>query len=79
MTRRTAAAASAFAGKVTAIDPDGNALAYSFTGLVPPGLTISTLGALNWAKPVKGTYLLTAVARDPSGLTGSGTISLTVR
>ncbi|MFN9806783.1 MAG: putative Ig domain-containing protein, partial [Betaproteobacteria bacterium] len=36
-------------------------------------------GVLTWNRAIAGSYRFTVVARDPKGLTGSGSISLTVR
>lgn len=64
--------------RVMASDPDGDALTFTLSG-APSGLTISSSGVLTWDRASAGSFQFTVVARDPKGLTGSGSISLTVR
>jgi serine protease len=64
--------------RVMAGDPDGDALTFMLSG-APAGLTIGSGGVLTWDRAIAGSYRFTVVARDPKGLTGSGSVSLTVR
>lgn len=64
--------------RVPASDPDGDALTFALSG-APAGLTIGSGGVLTWDRASAGSYRFTVVARDPKGLTGSGSVSLTVR
>jgi hypothetical protein len=63
---------------ITGADADGDPLTYTMTG-APAGLTLSTSGLLAWAAPVKGSYPLVITAKDPGGLKGTASYSLTVR
>lgn len=59
-------------------DADGNAMTYSMTG-APSGMTLSSTGALAWAKAVKGIYALKVTVKDSKGLAGTvATITVSV-
>jgi hypothetical protein len=75
----SAKAGIAFGAGLWGHDVDGDALAYSLAG-APAGLGLSALGALNWARPVKGTYALKVTVKDSHGLAGAvATITLVVK
>lgn len=73
----TAKAGTAFAGALSASNPNAGTLSFSVTG-APSGLTASTSGALSWAAPVAGTYSFTAKVADSYGYSSSQTETLTV-
>jgi hypothetical protein len=73
----TSSASGALSGKVSATDPDGDALSFGLSG-APAGMTLSSAGVLSWAKPVRGSYSLRVTVTDSKGLTGSATFVLTV-
>ncbi|MBK1615007.1 hypothetical protein CKO44_16175 [Rubrivivax gelatinosus] len=65
--------------KVSARDQNGDSLRYAVSG-APAGVAIDARkGKLSWSKPVAGVYVFTVSASDPGGLTGSATVTLTVR
>jgi hypothetical protein len=51
-------------------DADGDAMTYTMTG-GPNGMTLSSTGALAWAKAVKGSYALKVTVKDSKGLVGA--------
>lgn len=65
-------------GKIVARDPEGGSLTYSISSQ-PSGLKLSSNGALSWSRPVRGVYKVRVTVRDPQGLTGSRTVTFTVR
>ena len=73
----TAHAGTAFSTMVTGHDVDGGTLSYTVTG-VPAGMQVTPSGFVYWAKPVKGSYTLTATVRDNKGAVASAAIVLTV-
>ncbi len=75
--RFSATAGTAFAGALSASNPNAGTLAFSLTG-APSGLAASTGGALSWAAPVAGTYAFTATVTDSYGYASSQTETLTV-
>lgn len=58
-------------------DANGDLLNFSLAD-APVGMTISSKGVVSWPAPAAGTYSVTMTATDPGGLTGSGTLNLTV-
>jgi uncharacterized repeat protein (TIGR01451 family) len=52
--------------KVTATDPDNDALTYSLAE-APAGMTISPQGEVNWTNPIAGSYPVTVRVSDPHG------------
>ena len=63
---------------LSASDPDGDALAYTATGL-PPGLVLQPAsGVISGTPTAAGTYNLTATATDPAGLKASASFVWTV-
>ena len=73
----SASAGTAFAGTLSASNPNGATLSYSLAG-APSGLTASATGALGWAAPVAGTYSFTAKVTDSYGYSSTQTETLTV-
>lgn len=73
----TGKAGTNFAASMYGRDADGDTLTYSVSG-APSGLTISSTGFMYYVGTVKGTYVMTVTVRDPSGATGSGTITLVI-
>jgi hypothetical protein len=73
----SAKSTAAFSANVAATDPNASALSYSLLG-APAGMSISAAGVLSWSTPLKGSYVITLVARDALGLSASGKYSLTV-
>ena len=71
------AAGTAFAGTLSASNPNAGTLAFSVSG-APSGLTASTSGALSWAAPVAGTYTFAATVTDSYGYSSSQAETLTV-
>ena len=55
-----------------------NPVTYSLSG-APSGMNVSVTGAVTWAKPVAGTYSVTAIVMDTkTGLSGQGIYTVTV-
>ncbi|KPC53733.1 S53 family peptidase [Amantichitinum ursilacus] len=55
-----------------------NPVTYTLAG-APAGMTISTLGVINWASPVLGNYAVTVTAKDSkTGITGKGVYTLQI-
>ena len=75
--RFSATTAAGFGARVTAVDPDGDALTYTMTGN-PADLMLSSAGALSWAHPLAGTYTLRITAHDAAGLATTATYALAV-
>jgi serine/threonine protein kinase len=63
--------------QIICIDSAGEALTYSGTGL-PPGLGISSSGLITGTLTTAGTYSLTVMATDTSGISGSCSFTWTV-
>ena len=59
------------------VPANSGTVSYALAG-APAGLTVTSGGALAWAKPVAGTYSVTARATNAYGKSGSGLYTLTV-
>jgi hypothetical protein len=73
----TGTTSSPFTASVLATDPNASTLHYAMTG-APAGLSLSSGGALSWAKPVAGIYKLTISATDALGLSATAGVTLTI-
>ena len=73
----TATAGTAFAGTLSATNPNTGTLSYSVSG-APSGLTVSSAGALSWAAPTAGSYTFTAKVTDSYGYSSTQAKALTV-
>ena len=74
----TLKAGAALKATLVGSDIDGDALTYTMTG-APSGMTLSSKGALAWAKAVKGSYALKVTVKDAKGLSSAvATITVTV-
>ena len=73
----TGTAGTAFAGTLSATNPNTSTLSYSVSG-APSGLTVSSAGALSWAAPTAGSYTFTAKVTDSYGYSSTQTEALTV-
>ncbi|WP_088285309.1 S53 family peptidase [Ideonella sp. A 288] len=55
-----------------------NPVTWSLSG-APSGMTINASGSVTWARPVAGTYTVTATAKDSrTALTGQGRLTVTI-
>ncbi len=64
----------------SAVDPNGDALTYSATGL-PTGASLdAATGAFSWTPTSgqAGTYMVTLAATDPGGLSASATVTIVI-
>ncbi len=66
---------AALKATIVGADVDGDTLSYVMTG-APSGMTLSSAGALSWAKAVKGSYALKVTVKDPKGLSATATITV---
>jgi len=57
--------------------PSGVTTTYALSG-APSGLAVNSLGSVNWASPVAGTYSFTATATTSAGKSASGKYTLSV-
>lgn len=63
----------------TASDSAGETLTFTDSGTLPPGLVIgSSSGLISGSPTTAGTYPVTIMATDTSGITGSATLTWTV-
>jgi hypothetical protein len=62
----------------TSFTASGGTAPYSWSGQVPPGLTLRSSGLLLGAPTVKGTPTFTVTVTDAAGTSATGTFSLTV-
>ncbi len=74
LSAQTGTALSASLG-ITA--PSGVTTGYALSG-APSGLTVNSVGYVNWTSPVAGTYTFTATASTSAGKSASGKYTLTV-
>ena len=69
-------------GAVTASDPDGDTLTYSLTGTGSSSFAVSSSGQITTAAAIDyettNSYSLTLTATDPSNLSASATVNITV-
>jgi len=63
--------------QITGVDPDGDALVYTATGL-PPGTTMSSSGRITGTLTTSGVYTVNLTVTDPSNATGTGSFVWTV-
>lgn len=73
----TGTAGTAFAGALSATNPNNSTLSYKVTG-APAGLTAGTGGSLSWATPIAGTFTFVATVADGFGYSSTQTETLTV-
>jgi len=75
--RFSGTAGTAFAGTLSASNPNTATLSYSISG-APAGLAVSSAGALSWAAPTAGTFAFTAKVTDGYGYSSTQAQTLTV-
>jgi len=68
---------SAFTASLNITAPVGVTTTYALSG-APAGLTVNSVGYVNWASPVAGSYTFTATAATSAGKSASGKYTLTV-
>ena len=68
---------TAFTASLNITAPTGVTTTYALSG-APAGLTVNSVGYVNWTSPVAGSYTFTATATTSAGKSASGKYTLTV-